>query len=1132
MAGRSRAQEDTRLTGIQVQTSGLGGPIPKVWGTTRISGNLVWYGDFRSTPANTGARAGGKGLAGSAAGRNSTYEYSAAVIMALCEGPIAGVGAVWRGKDKASLADLGLAVTLGQPGQTPWSYLTSYNTPTNWARDSRLGYADRYTGQISPFADQAIGYSATAYLSSARYSLGTDGAVPNHGVEVRGSHIQVGALDADPADVIRDLVTSTQYGLGLPATTVGDLTAYSDFCVASGLLVSPALTRQISASEFIDDLAASTHAELVWSDGQLRVIPLGDEVIAANGRTFVPQLTPLYDLTANDYLGGQDPIQVTRSSLADAVNRVSVEFRDRVSQYNDAVVVADDQAAIDRYGLNAASSVSAPWFCAAPAARMSAQLALQRGLGDRNTYQVTVNARFAALEPGDIVTLTDEGLGLDRAPVRITRVDETTGGYSLEARDLAVGTAAAATIVHDSGLRWQTSVQTPPALVQAPLIFELPASQSVTGLAIGVAVAGQLNDPLYGGCRLWVSMDGSSYQSVGVLYGGSRYGTVSTGISASPSGAVVPGPLGLIVSSGGQLLSGTAADAEAGATLIAVKGEFVGYETATLTGVNAYSLSNLHRGLYNSDAPAIASGATWARVDQNIFRLEDIDPANIGKTIHVKITAFNAYGGGEHSLADAVDYAYTITGSAYNNREIDPIILAGLRSAKTYYQATPPVDGVAGNYWTDTDNFNRLYRHDGLGLTIGGVALTIGGVTLDAPWVQISDLQITLALDRISTTERNIADAQSALTAIASDGVLSQGEKPEITRQVRALSGAHAGLVSGAAALGITTELSTYNSAYSVLLSLLAGLSPAYDDVSANTPVPVPGFGDAFVSVYSARTSLQTAIDTAASQRAVWSGVTGMGRPADNADVTLAQPVVSRLSPISGRAADTFSSATGMPFATIAAFGEVRDGDVVAFSPSLPNVPRVIFFEGGVVPPAGNVVRKLPLGLTTSGFTAFLKSQTVSAGATIADTGASAGGAGNPGLVINRSDAGAPFDSRWVFTTTVDIGSTLVSGGVRIPGSITIAAYLRVGGVWLECACATFAGSSVPGVLTRSAMLTATATAVDFGAGPEFGVSVIRSEGVGTALVAFDSVQYTLGTTVDTSLTPSESSPIPWIALL
>jgi len=52
----SQASQPTELKSVKVQTSTYGAVIPLVYGTNRISGNLIWYGDFKAA----GQSAGGK----------------------------------------------------------------------------------------------------------------------------------------------------------------------------------------------------------------------------------------------------------------------------------------------------------------------------------------------------------------------------------------------------------------------------------------------------------------------------------------------------------------------------------------------------------------------------------------------------------------------------------------------------------------------------------------------------------------------------------------------------------------------------------------------------------------------------------------------------------------------------------------------------------------------------------------------------------------------------------------------------------------------------------------------------------------------------------------------------------------
>ncbi|WP_310474110.1 phage tail protein [Sandarakinorhabdus sp.] len=241
---------------------------------------------------------------------------------------------------------------------------------------------------------------------------------------------------------------------------------------------------------------------------------------------------------------------------------------------------------------------------------------------------------------------------------------------------------------------------------------------------------------------------------------------------------------------------------------------------------------------------------------------------------------------------------------------------------------------------------------------------------------------------------------------------------------------------------------------------------------------------------------------------------------APGADVTVDQPVVSRLSDSSGQALPSFVANTGNPFAQLVASGDARDGDVVNFPGTLPGVPRVFFLPGGKSVTADNI-RISADGLSASGFTMVAKSQTVTAGSTITDTGSSAGGVGEPARVINRSSGSAPFDGRFTYRFSVTVG--MVAFGE--PGNAEVALFARIGGAWAEVGRESF---NTTGTYNRSA----TPGAVDFGAGAEFGVSLVSSDGVGTALTGFTQVQYTPGTVVEASLTPANAGPIPWQAFL
>ncbi|PLX39067.1 MAG: hypothetical protein C0606_00540 [Hyphomicrobiales bacterium] len=81
--------EGPRLDDLSVQTSTEGSPIPRIYGRTRIAGQVIWATDYEEVVNEE--EQGGKG--GGATVR--TYEYYANFAVALCEGPITRIGRIW-----------------------------------------------------------------------------------------------------------------------------------------------------------------------------------------------------------------------------------------------------------------------------------------------------------------------------------------------------------------------------------------------------------------------------------------------------------------------------------------------------------------------------------------------------------------------------------------------------------------------------------------------------------------------------------------------------------------------------------------------------------------------------------------------------------------------------------------------------------------------------------------------------------------------------------------------------------------------------------------------------------------------------------------------------------------------------
>lgn len=118
------------------------------------------------------------------------------------------------------------------------------------------------------------------------------------------------------------------------------------------------------------------------------------------------------------------------------------------------------------------------------------------------------------------------------------------------------------------------------------------------------------------------------------------------------------------------------------------------------------------------------------------------------------------------------------------------------------------------------------------------------------------------------TAANNAATAASTanteLAAISSDSVLSKGEKPAVVLNVTNILNEQAGIVAEAVRYGIITPKTNYTTAVSNLTAYLATLTPAYSDVTQNTPIVANTFKDKFADVYTKRQILLDAIVAAA----------------------------------------------------------------------------------------------------------------------------------------------------------------------------------------------------------------------------------------------------------------------------
>ena len=722
-------------TGLQLNTATNALPIPLCYGMTAIAANIVYYANFTPVPVFSAQQHAGKGGGGGflglfGGGGASTYQvvgwyYRADVIMTLCEGPISEINQIWQGQSNW-LYSSSSPNPNSWPGLANWDQSTSLflgtHTQTPWP--PLIGTQGGLGGGVGG-PGYALSYSDTAYIAGAQFSLGQSASIGTLRYEVCALFYGTGAngIDADPALVVQDFLTSAAHGAGFPSAAIdtasllapgsGTDSSFQTYCKVLGLAISPNLAQFETASSILDRWLKILNTAAVWSGSVLKLIPHGDMSLESPSSVlWTAPITPVYALTDNDFIhhDGEDPVQVSRVDPSTLFNVCRVEVLNRAGVNVDAALVTNEiatnlalmQAIVTRGmspgagsypepqgqpqyqatpieardlmsvkelgGIRVASTFTAHEICDPNMGAVIAQTMLQRGLYIRNSFKFTLGPHFCLLDPMDVVTLTDFNLGMIAEVVRITEIEERDDGFlDLTAEEMPAGVSTPAPNISTgaSGVSSNSAVAVDP--MQAFLIWEPPplvtggTSQIWFGASGG---ASGLPDPNWGGCYVWASIDGgTTFAQVAKINGAIQQGALTSNFPLGVGFDTV-NTLSVDMTLTGAVLTSTAdANAQQGvANLCLIDSELVAYATATLTSVEHYNLSRVQRGLFGTTAAAHLVGATMTQMSY-VTKI-DLNAQFAGQTLYFKFQSFNIYGGGVENLSSLSSYSYVVSAQA------------------------------------------------------------------------------------------------------------------------------------------------------------------------------------------------------------------------------------------------------------------------------------------------------------------------------------------------------------------------------------------------------------------------------------------------------------------------------------
>ena len=702
------------FTGLQVNTSVQVLPVPIIYGSPRVSINLIYFNGFNSQLVKQSG--GGKGILGGGKGGSQQVEYFATIIMSIGEGPLGDPLIIYQDQEvwtPATFPTNGAFYFNGSAAQAPWSYVESL-----WPTDAR------------PYKD-------TAYYGFSNAQLDSSATVPQIGLVLQGilqgssplnnstiyvstgqydqngnpisfiGYIELGDADADPGAVVLDYLTNATYGATFPLNFVdvstlstssagynpsaGDA-ALSTFCQAVGLAWSAVVDNAESANTTIARWMKNLNVAPVWDGEFLKFYPYWDSFASGNPgwdsmngiplKYYSPYLTPVATITLDQIIQAEnkedDPITWNRKDPLEVYNTVRIDFKDRTNFFNSVAVEAKDEVHAELYGPRVDNIGLADEFSLSVYANISAQMQLRRNISIMRTFSWKMGPLWGWMSPMYVLEIPDPANYNNSVVVRVTEIgDDEDENITITAEEFPAGNQSPTAIpVSQTTAPNQGATNVPPSPVYPPLMFSpttvLLTAEGYAGpqVAAGFSAGYQgVLDPNWGGAFVWASLDNVDYSLLGSMNGPSAIGSL-TGPVAGYGGANPDLSNSVTVDLSecdGTLGSFSATAAAAGTSLCVLQDvsgfELFSYTTATLVGPNTYTLTGLYRGLYGTAPRAFGGGSQFLFIGMGANFFETALPTPyIGQNFFVKFQSYNIFHTGTEDLSTCVAYPFTAYG--------------------------------------------------------------------------------------------------------------------------------------------------------------------------------------------------------------------------------------------------------------------------------------------------------------------------------------------------------------------------------------------------------------------------------------------------------------------------------------
>ena len=504
-------------------------------------------------------------------------------------------------------------------------------------------------------------------------------------------------LDANPADIIEDLLTNKRYGAGIDSSFLNStsFTAVQAYCNANDLLISVKIDSQKPVLDWIDYVMSHFRGYLFMSGGKIN---LG--VFKEESAVFAITQT---DLVVKEGEEPDPPVGITKRSYGETVNRLEVAWQNREADYDGAVAVAQEETDQRVSGKIRKKTMQLTGIKRETLANKMRWFFLFDSLYRYSVYTFTLAYKSMLLEVGDVGTLSDGGL-ITNQLIRITSIKEDKDGRGLEIEAIEDVASLYASV---AGITLQQTDRVPettaPTLVNASISFREDKTVPLIYLSI-VPGSAYTN-----GWHIYRSFDNISYS----LIGSASIESVTSGVANSIGTlqnkmvaytAPIHRRLDKMVVSIGTItdLDTSITDSELfnQKSYLKIGDEIIGFKTCVETDTEGvWEVTDLIRGMFSTKPAAHTAGDTVYTMHPDFSYI--LSESEIGMTLYFKATTF--YANQAQSLADVTAYSYAVQGEIQRPYPVSLLRIRDREGKSSYKTDDVTVDY---NYCSKTAGFN------------------------------------------------------------------------------------------------------------------------------------------------------------------------------------------------------------------------------------------------------------------------------------------------------------------------------------------------------------------------------------------------------------------------------------------